>query len=464
MSNSATEKFLYFSQKKADTGGFHVRAGLPKSDLLFNVVKNCVEHELVEKVRQSPRGDRFFKTTEKGDLELLAYQMQARTQLGKPIDEHVGKFASLAKKMYGEKAVEDFTGMLRSSQKPGFKRQDIGQSDLSKLARRLNWFSPVHNEDKLARKLSAVGREFLVHFDRLHPGHSTQLTPEESVARTIMAHFSDEPVLSVYDGFPVDTPDDGVDFNLLVTRNFVHEVGRDEGGVHYSVSPLGVDFARNVEKTMRQAGGGSVEDLFSDSLKVIPKVDTSLDSIPDVASLDEHRIDNFAHFHPDMTLSDYSKIGNALAKQHLDEDAYAGFNELHWDECHMDGVPLKNAVMALVDAAPSLRMNSPAALKERHDAIKGVLEDVMSTYRDVLEPGQLVPKLRERVQSELGFNIDAGRADHFVRSYGHPGDMEAKISNVVKVDVDTKPKPRMTVESGSAPDYGQHIPRLRPGG
>lgn len=119
-------------------------------------------------------------------------------------------------------------------------------------------------------------------------------------------------------------------------------------------------------------------------------------------------------FDDNMNLFEYTELGNKIAKQHLSQGAFEGFNQLHWDGAYIEEKPLYDAILELTNNQHVLERNAPSYQAELHKKVSSILKNINTEYGGDLEKPQITIMLQDRVKEELGLALDDARANHYV--------------------------------------------------
>lgn len=426
------EKILYFAKNNGPKG-LHVGSSeFSHGTDLASLATNAKKRGELTEVKMKG-GDVAFHITEKGEIALLREQIAFRSNLGKPITDHIRSLINKKSASPEGKAdiarLKEFLVAASSGDIPRKKGMGVGELvSMRAISQRVG-----SHDDVWA--LTDVGREYLAEINMWESPHQQVAQTQEPSALNLapidkgmnwaaLDHiFKDR--AGVYDvdlanpqtpeGLP--SPEDMVKQGLLV------KLAEDDLQAYYALTNYGAD---------RLVEGLSPKPTMTDAA--------------------------YSRFDVSMSLSDYRREGMALASRRLDPEALAGLNDLHWDVCHLERVPLHDAVQSLVKAAPSLRENSPSSQQRKHESMMVIRGQVIERFAGSLTAEQLSMVFAQECK-KAGLPHSPELARHYMQS-----PRIAQLDIVPRQDLLIQPVDTMPVlQSEPGRDYQFEAPKLRPG-
>lgn len=432
MKKYTLEKVLYFAKNNGPKG-LHVAAsefrhGTDLATLSTNA-KNRGELTAV----QMKGGDVAFHITDKGEIALLREQIAYRSHLGKSITDHIRSLvAKKAESPEGKAEILRLKEILvaaSSGDIPRKKGMGVGELvSMRAIAQRIN-----SHQDVWA--LTDVGREYLAEI-QMWESPALQVEPEPEFSTLNLSPL------------PKDMNWNALD-QIFKDRAAVYDVVLDD-----PQTPEGLP---HPEEMVKQ---GLLTKLAEDDLQAYYAL-TNYGADRLVAALSPKPFQteaSYSRFDIRVSLSDYAKEGMSLASRRLDPEALAGINDLHWDVCHLERIPLHDAVQALVKVAPALRENSPSAQNRRHESMLAIRGQVIDLFKGALTAEQLSMVFAQECK-KAGFPHSPELARHYMQSPRISELAIAPRNDLLIQPVDTTP----AIQSESDRDYQFEAPKLRPG-
>lgn len=432
MKKYTLEKVLYFAKNNGPKG-LHVAASEFRHGTdLASLVTNAKKRGELTEVKMKG-GDVAFHITDKGEIALLREQIAYRSNLGKSITEHlrslIAKRASTPEGKSEISRLKEFLVAASSGDIPRKKGMGVGELvSMRAISQRIH-----SHEDVWA--LTDVGREYLAEIN-MWESPALQVKPEA------------EPSALNLSPLPKDMNWPALD-QIFKDRSAVYDVQLDD--------PQTPDGLPHPEEMVKQ---GLLVKLAEDDLQAYYALtnygaDRLVEGLNPKAFLTDAA---YSRFDISVSLSDYAKEGMALASRRLDPEALAGINDLHWDVCHLERIPLHDAVQALVKAAPALRENSPSAQHRKHESMLAIRGQVIERFGGALTAEQLSTVFAQECK-KAGLPHSPELARHYMQSPRISQLAVAPRQDLLVQPVDTMP----VMQSDAERDYQFEAPKLRPG-
>jgi hypothetical protein len=449
MSSYNLSKVLYFASK---SGGLHVSDKERRDTDLSTHVRGAKKQGLLGKVTP-PNGAKagsYYSITDEGNTILLGLQIGERLRMNKSVNDTAKKLSeSLERTMPKENRVQ-LAGLLSLGAKGVITEEDavkLGVGKKNTAIRMMNRFNMLQtssdNKGAWPKALTSAGEALSQVFAVGSSPDAIKLTGDALVAHQLTQLFKHDNVLSFDHNAPPNIGGTGEEVQSLVVAGYLGRVATDDAYQYYKPTDKGLDVLRHEELKERRVYGALETGLFADRLQSVESTERTIPTY------------GYGELVAGMDFGQYSEKGQELALEAIGKESLSGLNDLHWDDAFDRGMSIEDAVNALRPVADQLKMNSPAALKERHTNVLNVLNELRGRLGGDLENNQMVGELQKSVKDQLGYTLDRSYADHMVR-----GNPKINVLNVSKVNIETLPKPKGN--DGEEPEYNFEKPALRP--
>lgn len=199
------------------------------------------------------------------------------------------------------------------------------------------------------------------------------------------------------------------EYHALLDTGWFTAVARDDAGSYFTVSTAKPEYAQ-LAKSANQ-----LDMTWAKLCQQFP-IDQSVVELP--ISLPE-------------TLSQYYALGMGYLKQqvklgNLTEAALAGVNDVYWDVCYDDKMPLSEAVNDILHAQSSVEYNSPAHHQYEREQLLTLANTLLST---ATAAEQINFELFAQLASEkLGRKVHPGESEHVLRTIKAERDTQAFLA------------------------------------
>jgi hypothetical protein len=405
------EKVLYLASERLHVGHHEARG----NTTLHNLTKQAAASGLIvpiERPSEQRDGD-HYQLTASGRVVLNGLQLTYRLQHHKDTADAVARLEHSLHALNDPDVIAGMQALLATAQ--------TGKLN-TKVYRKSTEFNKAANN--LVMSMGAIDLQTPVEKRTLTPlgeilskaVNGVDIAPTVSHRVPAMEDAVQPPALSFVDkeqrmrvlatlfreGFHAEYNDDStksdVPFAVLVDEALCAKVAEDDAGAYYKLTHAGKTLMREVEMTHLQNMGMPIDQLLSDGFSCLP-----------------------APFDPKLSLADYRQQGLALAREHLGPDALEGVNELHWDECHLNQMPIEEAVQVLTANKASLLDNRPSV----HRAHYAAIESATTEYAQKIGGGSNLvdhlPAIHEHVEARLQQPVNRALIEHVVRGHQQEG-------------------------------------------
>ena len=387
------EKILYFASKHR---GFHVNVDQAKGSSMWRLLQKAVNDGYIE-IRFKQDKDRYYGLTPAGEQRLkehkLAFEERTGQKNGSPryTEEKILHFADKPAGMHVNAEKEQGT-TLASLVSDALARGHIEQVRVS--GHDHYYRLTGKGQARLSQlKLQSVETSPSVNHN------DAPLAPAETITQAMPEFLWGQEYLDkvlqqiIRDGiWAVDLKPSDVDDSLLSTEWFEMRA-EDDLLRYFSIAPHAqLPLSLYLEN----------RDLNA-LLKTVPEAvlkSTPTNAIPE--TLEEYRLEGLR------------RLQALAAKGEITRSVIDGINELHWDVCHADKVPLSQVIADIMDARFVLPENSP----EFHQHIAGIIREQAAHYvatNPDFDMHSTADSFAKKVTEHLGRTVSVMSAEQALR-------------------------------------------------
>lgn len=387
------EKILYFASQHR---GFHVNVDQAKGGSMWRLLQKAVNDGYIE-IRFKQDKDRYYGLTPAGEQRLkehkLAFEERTGQKNGSPryTEEKILHFAEKPAGMHVNAEKEQGT-TLASLVSDALARGHIEQVRVS-------------GHDHYYR-LTAMGQARLSQLKLQSAGSAPDIksndvpqAPSEPSAQAMPEFLWGQEFLDkvlqqiIRDGiWSVELKPSDLEESLLSTEWFEMQA-EDDLLRYFSIAPHAqLPLSLYLEN----------RDLNA-LLKTVPEAvlkSTPTNAIPE--TLEEYRLEGLR------------RLQALAAKGEITRSVIDGINELHWDVCHTDRIPLSQVIADIVDARFTLPENAP----EFHQHIAGIIRELATHYvatNSDLDMHSAADDFAKKATAHVGRTVSAMSAEQALR-------------------------------------------------